>query len=145
MSLFPHATNLQHTTFKTIQVKMQKFSVNKEYCFNPFPTYRHLLTKLLKISNFSFCHNVFNFFHLWRVSMFLPRCFQSLLLQICCMWERVNRLENITTGGKNLTFEQFLLLLQQIDGFMQNGCNFILNKMKLQPFCMKPRFLTVTV
>ena len=39
------------------------------------------------ISNFSFRQNVFNFnqwfnFHLKRYALFLPRCFQSLLLQI---------------------------------------------------------------
>ena len=47
------------------------------------------------MSNFSFCHNVFNFiqqlfFHLQRVSIFQTNCFQIRLLQMCFMWERVN-------------------------------------------------------
>ena len=46
--------------------------------------------KLLMMSNFSFGHNVFNLSYLlWRFYRFLSLCFQSRLLQICCMWERV--------------------------------------------------------
>ena len=51
-----------------------------------------------QISNFSFCHHVFNpiQFINWSFrrskgfSVLLPRRFQSRLLQICCMRERVN-------------------------------------------------------
>ena len=76
--------------------------------FNPFPhidafwclcskqllkTWRQK-KKLLKTSNFSFCHHVFNsvqllYFHLKWVSNFVQVCRQSRLLQICRMWERV--------------------------------------------------------
>ena len=62
---------------------------------------------------------------------FCPRYFQSHLLQICCMWERVNplnifcqkienlynwmdnlwlKLENIVAKGEIARFEQFLLM-----------------------------------
>ena len=41
---------------------------------------------MLKTSNFSFCHNVST---LYRCFIVMHRCFQSRLLQICCMWERV--------------------------------------------------------
>ena len=49
--------------------------------------------KLLKMSNFSFCYHVFNSFqllcfHLKGVYNFVGVCFQSRLLQICCIWER---------------------------------------------------------
>ena len=77
---------------------------------NPFPhidafwhlcsrrLFENMATKvenLLKTSNFSFCHHVFNsiqllFFHLKGFSVLLPVCFQSRLLQIFGMWERVN-------------------------------------------------------
>ena len=51
--------------------------------------------KLLMMSNFSIGHHVFNFIQqlsylLWRFFMFLSLRFQSRLLQICCMWKRVN-------------------------------------------------------
>ena len=50
--------------------------------------------KLLMISNCSFGHNIFNFIQQlsylwWRIFRFLSLCFQSRLLQISCMWERV--------------------------------------------------------
>ena len=49
--------------------------------------------KLLKTSNFSFCHNVFNsFFNNFKPSfmeIFFMFLYVSHLLQICCMWERV--------------------------------------------------------
>ena len=56
--------------------------------------------KLLNTSNFSFCHNVFNSFqqvhsYILRYSILLSTCFQSCLLQICCMWERVQVLMNL--------------------------------------------------
>ena len=52
------------------------------------------IKKLLKTSNFSFCHHVFNsiqlfHFHLKGVSKNIWVCFQNHLLQICCIWERV--------------------------------------------------------
>ena len=51
--------------------------------------------KMLMMSNFTFDHNVFNSiewlnFHLYRCYMFLSRCFQSRLLLISCMRQRVN-------------------------------------------------------
>ena len=51
--------------------------------------------KLLKTSNFSLCHNVFNFLsviiHSFKEAFpVLPRCFQSRLLHIFCMWERLD-------------------------------------------------------
>ena len=77
---------------------------------NPFPpadafwrnSSRRLLktlwpkVKLFMMSNFSFGHNVFNFIYklsylLWRFFRFLSLCFQSRLLQICCMWEMVKK------------------------------------------------------
>ena len=48
------------------------------------------------MSNFSFCHKIFNFtqwqyFHYkQRFVTYLFSYFQNPLLQICCMWERVN-------------------------------------------------------
>ena len=76
--------------------------------FNPFPLakafWRNSSSRLLKTlwpkgkwlitSNFPFDHNVFSFilqlsYLLWSFFRFLPQCFQSRLLQICCMWERV--------------------------------------------------------
>ena len=52
--------------------------------------------KLIKTSNLSYCHHVFNsiqllHFHLQGVSKRIWVCFQSHLLQICCMWEKVNK------------------------------------------------------
>ena len=42
------------------------------------------------MSNFSYGHTVFNFIYLLLgFFRFLPLCFQSRLLQICCIWERV--------------------------------------------------------
>ena len=46
--------------------------------------------KLLTMSNFSFCHDVFNSFRYYTfIFRKNSRCFQSRLLQICCMWEGV--------------------------------------------------------
>ena len=50
--------------------------------------------KLLMMSNFSFGHNVFNFIQqlsylLWTFFRLLSQCFQSRLLQMCCMPDRV--------------------------------------------------------
>ena len=85
------------------------------------------------ISNFSSSHNEF-------FPYFLTKCFQSCLLQICCMWltpfpctynkssaddfENIppkkwklmkvllmHRVENMVTKGEITCFEQFLLLL----------------------------------
>ena len=91
-----------------------------------------LRKKLLKTSNFSFCHNVFNLFSVIIPSFLgifriLRRCFQSRQLQIWCIWERVNpfphtdtfwrlcsrRLfENKVTKEEIAQDEQFLLLPQ---------------------------------
>ena len=53
--------------------------------------------KLLTMNNFSICHNVLNFiqwvfYHFLRVSIFF-RWFQSRLVQIFCIWERVKLYE----------------------------------------------------
>ena len=69
---------------------------------NPFPhidTFWHLCSRKFfenmatkeETSNFFFCHHVFNYcsFILRGFSVLLPRCFQSLLHKICCLWERV--------------------------------------------------------
>ena len=53
--------------------------------------------KLFIKSNFSFCHNMFYFVQKWllyfkRYSMFLAKLFQSPLLQICFMWEKVEQI-----------------------------------------------------
>ena len=77
---FPHMTPLQQTKF--LKTWLQE-------------------KKLLKTSNFSFSHHVFNYFHLLyfhlkKVSKFFWVCFQSRLLQICCMWEMVKELFPLT-------------------------------------------------
>ena len=74
--------------------------------------------KLLKASNFSFGHHVFNtnqllFFHLKGFSVLLPRYFQSRLLQICCMWERVK--QNPHKFSKEMAFN----ISNQVNIFVQ--------------------------
>ena len=48
-----------------------------------------------------------HYFHLFRCSIFMPRCVQRHLLQICCIWERVKshllqRRRNPSVFGKGL-------------------------------------------
>ena len=57
-------------------------------------TLRSKVKLLMMMSNFPFGHNVSNFikqlsYLLWKLFRFSSPCFQSRLLPICCMWERV--------------------------------------------------------
>ena len=67
--------------------------------------------KLLKNKQFLLLPQSFQLFTVIKPSFtehywILPRCFQSRLLQICCMWERVNNCTKVDFPGA-----PFMLLL----------------------------------
>ena len=56
-------------------------------CFNHSHIYRCILKPLIFITMFSALYSIMILFRVKSFSISLPWCFQSHLLQMCCMWE----------------------------------------------------------
>ena len=79
--------------------------------------------KSLKTSHFSFWHNVFNSnqwvcLQLGRVSILFFRRFQSRLLHVFCLWERINEKHHLHLGMHFSWFEHHLFQLKTEKYFM---------------------------
>ena len=104
-----HVTKINKTIMSQMIIIAHCITLTKIRLHYPFPTYRHFLAPLqhttttkgeiagkLAISPFATFSTLFNIY--WtcidkRFNIFLLRCLQSRLLQICCMWERVIQLQ----------------------------------------------------
>ena len=138
INTFPHTTILQQTT---LNIVCQIIENLYNWMDNLWLKVENIVAKEeIVFSNFFFCHYVFkkpsaaeaseSVYMTVRVNTF-PLADKCLHIYSGLIFE------NIMAKGE---FEHNQLF-PHFDGFMQNGCNYFLNKLQLQPFCMKPSIL----